>query len=155
MLDEIRQRIASENFPICELLGMKILAVETGKASVQLIVTVKHYNPVGTMHGGIYCDLADMAMGLAFMTTLENGQSLATVELKMNYFRPVTGGTVRADASVLHRGKSTGFIECDIVDEQGRLVARSSSTCMVIPPRESVKTPLPLDLPPLPRKEGI
>jgi uncharacterized protein (TIGR00369 family) len=139
MLDEIRQRIAAEKFPICELLGMKILGVETGKAAVQLIVTVNHYNPVGTMHGGIYCDLADMAMGLAFMTTLESGQSLATVELKMNYFRPVTGGVVRADASVLHRGKSTGFIECDIRDEEGRLVARSASTCMVVPPRQQAK----------------
>jgi uncharacterized protein (TIGR00369 family) len=140
MLDEIRERLGTQTFPICQLLGMEILGVETGKASVQLIVTVNHYNPVGTMHGGIYCDLADMAMGLAFMTTLEKGQSLATVELKMNYFRPVTGGTVRADASVLHRGKTTGYIECDVRDEQGRLVARSASTCMVVPPREPVKT---------------
>lgn len=141
MLDEIRQRLGTQTFPICQLLGMEIIGVEAGKASVQLIVTVNHYNPVGTMHGGIYCDLADMAMGLAFMTTLKTGQSLATVELKMNYFRPVTGGTVRADASVLHRGKSTGYIECDMRDEQGRLVARSASTCMVVPPRQQEKAP--------------
>jgi len=104
-------------------------------------VTVDHYNPLGTMHGGIYCDLADMAMGLAFMTTLETGQSLATVELKINYFRPVTGGVLRADARVLHRGKSTGYLECDVIDEQGRLVARSASTCMVVPPKQGGKVP--------------
>lgn len=133
MLEEIRQRLATAKFPICQLLGMEILGVETGKAFVQLIVTEHHYNPLGTVHGGIYCDLADMAMGLAFMTTLAEGQSLATVELKMNYFRPVTAGVLRAEASVLNRGKSTGFIECNILDEAGRLVARSSSTCMAIP----------------------
>jgi uncharacterized protein (TIGR00369 family) len=71
-------------------------------------------------------------MGMAFGSTLGAGESVTTVELKINYLRPVWETRLRAEARVVSRGKNLGLVECDVKDEQGRLVARSSSTCYVL-----------------------
>lgn len=85
------------------------------------------------MHGGILCDLADATMGVAFVSTLRRGRSAATVELKINFLRPVWIGRLTARARVVHRGRRLGLIECDVLNEAGRLIARASSTCLVLP----------------------
>ena len=85
---------------------------------------------MGTLHGGVLCDLADAAMGLAYLSTLEPGESLTSIELKINFLRPMWKTKLRADAKVVRAGRVIGLIECHIVDEPQRLVARSSSTWM-------------------------
>ena len=118
--------------PMAITLGM----VEEHRAEGHVIYSMEalplHHNPIGTVHGGIYCDLADMAMGIAMLTTLADGEAMTTIELKMNYFRPVVTGRMIAEARVIHRGRTSGFIECDVRDAQGRLVAKSSSTCVLL-----------------------
>lgn len=118
--------------PIGRLLGLRLIRVENGTAVVEFAADERHANPMGTLHGGVLCDLADAAMGIAYRSTLPEGESLATIELKINFLRPVWKATLRATARVVHAGKIVGLIDCDVVDEQNRLVARASSTCMTL-----------------------
>ncbi len=97
-----------------------------------MVAEERHSNPMGTIHGGILCDLADAAMGVAFFSTLEPGESFTTLELKINFLRPFWTGKLVARGKVVQRGKTVGMVECDIFDDQERLVARSSSTCMAL-----------------------
>jgi uncharacterized protein (TIGR00369 family) len=87
---------------------------------------------MGTLHGGILCDLADAAMGMAFFSTLEEGESFTTLELKINYLRPFWRGRLVAKGRVVSRGRTVGLAECDVEDVDGRLIARASSTCMAL-----------------------
>ena len=129
---ENNQPMATEEFPapIGKLLGLRILSIEPGRASIEFEATESHSNPMGTLHGGVLCDLADAAMGAAYRGTLAEGESFTTLELKINFLRPVWKATLRADAEIVSAGKNVGMIECDIIDEKSRLVARASSTCL-------------------------
>ena len=117
---------------VAATLGMTIHHFEPGLARVSMIVSSALHNPAGTLHGGVYCDLADMAMGIAFFSSLADGEAMTTLELKINFLRPIVNGTISAEARVVHRGKTTGLIECDVRDEQNRLLARATSTCFVL-----------------------
>jgi len=79
---------------------------------------------MGTLHGGILCDIADAAMGMAFASTLAPEESFTTVELKINFFRPVWEARLTAEGRVVQRGRTIGYVECEITDEENRLVAR-------------------------------
>ena len=129
---ENNQPMATEEFPapIGRLLGLRILSIEAGRASIEFEATESHSNPMGTLHGGVLCDLADAAMGAAYHGTLADGESFTTLELKINFLRPVWKATLRADAKIVSAGKTVGMIECDIIDDKSRLVARASSTCL-------------------------
>jgi len=80
---------------------------------------------MGTLHGGILCDIADAAMGMAFASTLAPEESFTTVELKVNFFRPIWQAQLKAEGTVVQRGRTIGYVECDITDEEDRLVAES------------------------------
>jgi len=125
---------APEEFPapIGKLLGLRITGRGAGRAAVEFQARARYANPMGTLHGGVLCDLADAAMGVAYLSTLAEGESATTIELKINFLRPVWNAKLRADARVVHAGKVVGLIECDILDERRRLVARASSTCMTL-----------------------
>src|ERR1700751_6211426 len=116
--------------PVARLIGFQLSSVRNGEALIELEVSDMHANPMGTLHGGILCDIADAAMGIAFASTLEEGESFTTLELKINFLRPVWKERLRAAGKVVKRGKSIGMVECDVTNSQGALVARSSSTCM-------------------------
>lgn len=118
--------------PVARLIGFKLAEPSAGVARGELDLTSRHTGPGGTAHGGILCDLADAAMGLAFVSTLRPRQSAVTVELKINFLRPVWNGRLVAVARVVHRGRRLGFVDCEISDPTGRLIARASSTCMVL-----------------------
>jgi uncharacterized protein (TIGR00369 family) len=118
--------------PVAELLGIDLVSGGDGLCTMKLEAEERHSNPMGTIHGGILCDLADAAMGMAFFSTLEPGESFTTLELKINYLRPFWTGTLVAQGKVVHRGKSVGMTECDVVDDQGRLIARATSTCLAL-----------------------
>ena len=116
--------------PIARLLGFVPKSIEPGRAIFEMEVDERHHNPIGTLHGGIYCDLADAAMGYAYAATLAEGETFTTVGLKINFFRPVRQGRLTAEARVVKAGSTLGYVECDLKDDAGKLVAKAASTCM-------------------------
>ncbi len=116
--------------PIGRLLGFVLKVIEPGHAVFEMEAGERHHNPMGTLHGGVYCDLADAAMGYAYAATLAECESFTTVELKINFLRAVRQGKLTAEARVVKAGSALGYVECDVSDQDGRLVARASSTCM-------------------------
>jgi uncharacterized protein (TIGR00369 family) len=118
--------------PVARLIGFRLTSIRPGEAVVELETGERHANPMGTLHGGILCDIADAAMGLAYAATLEDGESFTTLELKINFLKPVWTAKLRAVARVVKRGRTVGMVECDITDDKESLVARSTSTCMTL-----------------------
>jgi uncharacterized protein (TIGR00369 family) len=133
-LDAIRRVLRGEASPppIATLLGFTLKAIEPGRAVVAFEASERHANPLGTLHGGVLCDLSDLAMGWAYAATVAEGESFTTLELKINFLRPVWEGKLLAVASVIKGGRTIGLVECDVTDDQDRLVARASSTCMTL-----------------------
>ena len=118
--------------PVAELLGLRLVSVADGEVVFELDVRPEHANPMGTIQGGVICALADAAMGLAYASRLEDGESFTTLELKTNYLRAVTEGKLTATARVIHSGRTVGLTDCEVVDEQERRVAHATSTCMTL-----------------------
>jgi uncharacterized protein (TIGR00369 family) len=118
--------------PVAQLVGFRPTLVESGKAVFELEAGPQHRNPMGTLHGGILCDVADAAMGVAYASTLADGESFTTLELKINFLRPFRDGTLTATARVVKSGRTIGLAECDVTDAEGRLIARAMSTCMTL-----------------------
>ncbi len=118
--------------PIAKLLHMRITQVEDGRVTMQMPIDARYANAIGTLHGGVMCDLADAAMGTAFATTCEEGDSYVTVELKCNYLRLVWEGSITATAWIVSRGKTIGLTECEVRDDTNRLIAKLSSTLMAL-----------------------
>ncbi len=118
--------------PIAALLGLRLTAVEPGRAVVEFGAAGRHANPLGTLHGGALCDLVDLAMGCAYAASLGEGETFTTLELKINFLRPVWTASLQAVARLVKGGRTIGLVECDVTDSQERLVARASSTCMTL-----------------------
>ena len=87
---------------------------------------------MGSLHGGVLCSIADTAMGFAHSSTLEDGETSTTLELHINFLRPVWDAKLRAVGRVTKAGRTVSLIECDVFDEKDRMVARASSTCMTL-----------------------
>src|SRR5258708_8422868 len=126
------ERARVNDIPVARLIGVEAKEIADGRATVMLAAGPQHANPMGTLHGGILCDIADAAMGMAFASTLAPEESFTTVELKINFFRPIWQAQLRADGRVVRRGRSLGYVECEISDERGQLIAKAASTCMVL-----------------------
>jgi uncharacterized protein (TIGR00369 family) len=126
------ERAKANDVPVARLVGFRAEEIADGRATVTLSAGPQHANPMGTLHGGILCDIADAAMGMAFASTLAPGESFTTIELKINFFRPVWSAQLKAEGIVVRRGNTIGYTECTITDEQGRLVAKAASTCMAL-----------------------
>jgi uncharacterized protein (TIGR00369 family) len=129
---DFRTRAKTNDVPIARLIGFEAKEIADGRATVTLAAGPQHANPMGTLHGGILCDIADAAMGIAFASTLAPDESFTTVELKINFFRPVWEAQLRAEGKVVRRGSTIGYIECEITDDRGQLVAKAASTCLVL-----------------------
>jgi uncharacterized protein (TIGR00369 family) len=117
---------------VAQLIGFTLISVSDGRSTVVLEAGPQHANPMGTLHGGILCDIADAAMGIAYATTLDEDESFTTLELKINFLKPIWSAQLTAEGRVIKRGRTIGLTECDIIDEKGSLVARASSTCMTL-----------------------
>ncbi len=118
--------------PVSELIGFRLTSVEPGKAVFELDAGPQHANPMGTLHGGVLCDVADAAMGIAYASTLGEGETFTTLELKINFLRPFRTGRLTATARMVKAGRTIGLAECDVTDTEGRLIARAMSTCMTL-----------------------
>ena len=134
MLENLQAMVAGvlPGPPVGQLLGMRLVEVEEGRAVFELDADSRFWNPMGTVHGGILCDLADGALGVCWASTLGDGETFTTVELKINFLRPVWQGRLRAVGTVTKRGRQIGMTECEVTDERGRLVAKASATVMTL-----------------------
>ncbi|HEY6293359.1 MAG TPA: PaaI family thioesterase [Terriglobia bacterium] len=126
------ESVVKHGAPCAKLVGFEITEVRDGRSVGYLDAGPQHANPMGTLHGGILCDLADAAMGMAFASTLSPRETFTTLELKINFLRPVWTARLRAEAKVVHRGKTVGYVECTVTDERDRLVAKAVSTCLIL-----------------------
>lgn len=114
-------------------LGFSLVSCTEGEAVFSLTTDpARHGNLMGTLHGGVVATLADSAMGFAFASTLAADESFATLEMKVNFLRPVWRSTLSATGKVVHRGRTTGLVECHVTDERGKLIAHATSTCLVL-----------------------
>ena len=121
---------------IRRLLGMRFEEIENGRVTMALTTSADFANPQGTTHGGIYATILDSVMGCAVHSTLPAGVGYTTLELKVNYVRPVSidGAPITAEGSVIHAGRRTATAEGRAYDGAGKLVAHASTTCLIINP---------------------
>jgi uncharacterized protein (TIGR00369 family) len=131
LLEELARKIKLPP-PVAGLIGFDLVSLEPGTARFELQTDERHANPMGTVHGGILCDLADAAMGMAYASLLRPGESFTTLELKINFLKPVWKAKLTAEGHVVKGGRTVGLVECDIFDEAGSLVARASATQMTL-----------------------
>jgi len=118
--------------PIAELIGFTIEAMADGRAVGTMETGPQHFNPMGTVHGGILCDLADAAMGMAFASTLAPDEGFTSINLSINFFRPVWRSRLHAEERVTKRGKNVGYVECEVTDQDGKRIAKADSTCFIL-----------------------
>jgi uncharacterized protein (TIGR00369 family) len=118
--------------PIAKLIGFDLVSVVPCESVVEFQATEAHANPMGTLHGGVLCDVADAAMGIAYSANLAEGESFTTLEHKINLLKPIWKARLRATDRVVKQGRTVGLVECDIIDENDNLVAHATSTCMTL-----------------------
>jgi uncharacterized protein (TIGR00369 family) len=118
--------------PIAKLVGLEIVSVDLGRSVFELQAEARYANPMGTLHGGVLCDLADLAIGAAMATSLEDDESFTSLDLSIKFLKPVWNARLRATAQLVKRTRTLGLLECDVMDDGGSLVARVYSTCMVL-----------------------
>jgi len=131
--------------PYVRLLGMRLTAVFDGSATFEMPVTTELYNPNHVVHGGAISSLADSAMGIAVFSTLGPGESFTTAELHVNFIRAVVTetGVLRCTGRVVHRGQQIAVAEADVLDQQNQVVARASSTNLIMQRRPAVQPAAP------------
>lgn len=121
--------------PISKTLGLHMLEVSaTGSAIMEMETNPDlHANPMGTIHGGVLCDIADAAIGCAHWCSLNEGESFTSIDLKINFFRPLWQGKIKAIAKAINTGKTISYYVCDIIKEDDKkLIATVTSTLMTL-----------------------
>jgi len=121
-----------EGAPAGTLVGFRLTGFDGREVRFELAAGRQHHNPMGTVHGGILCDLADAAMGTAMAATLADGEGFTTLQLAASFLRPVREGHLTATARIVHRGRNVGHATAEVVDAQGKEIARFTSVCMVL-----------------------
>lgn len=136
-LDFMKKVAAGElpGAPIASHFAMQVLEVDSGTVTFQCQPDNSHYNPIGMVHGGLVCTLLDSALGCATHTTLEAGTGYTSIEIKVNYLRPVTAdsGPLICTGRVTKPGRRVVFAEGEVVDNQGKTVATASGSLLVFP----------------------
>jgi len=118
---------------IAQTLGFRLIEVGPGTATMELMADTEiHANPMGTIHGGVLCDIADAAIGTAHATSLKEDESFTSIDLQINFFRPVWNGRIRAVAKPVNVGRLISRYVCDILRDDDKLVAQVSSTVMTL-----------------------
>ena len=120
--------------PIASLLNFELVELSEGHAIFAVEPKEYHYNPIGVVHGGLAATLLDSAMGCAVHSTLPAGAGYTTLEIKVNFVRPITAdtGRVRAEAKLIHVGGRTATAEGRVIDEAGKLYAHATTTCLIL-----------------------
>ena len=133
---EYMRRMAAGELPpsgMARLMNMRLVEVEEGRAVFAVEPDERHYNGLGIAHGGLAATLLDSALGCAINTVMPAGRVFTTLEMKINYVRPLTAeaGEVRCEARVIHVGGRVATAEGRIVDREGKLYAHGTATCML------------------------
>jgi uncharacterized protein (TIGR00369 family) len=120
--------------PVMQMLGMDGIEADQGRVTVFMTPREFHYNPLGTVHGGVLATLLDTAAACAVQSTLPAGVRYTSVDLSTKFIRPVTidSGMLRCEGVVLSRGRRTALAEARLTDASGRMAAHATSTCMLI-----------------------
>jgi uncharacterized protein (TIGR00369 family) len=123
--------------PIAALFGLQISEVEVGRVIFECEPDESAYNPIGMVHGGLVCTLADTVAACAVQTTLDAGVGYTSIDLNVSYLRPVTtdSGLLRAIGRVTKPGRRVAYSMAEVVDQRGKVVATATSSCLVIDPR--------------------
>ncbi|MEZ5844150.1 MAG: PaaI family thioesterase [Hyphomicrobiaceae bacterium] len=123
--------------PIAATLGFQLVEVAEGRVVFEGLPELRHYNPIGTVHGGFAATLLDSCMACAVHTTVPQGHAYTSLEIKVNFVRPITEATgpVRAVGRIIHAGRTTGTSEGRITDRDGKLLAHGTTTCMIFTAR--------------------
>ncbi|MFE6171469.1 PaaI family thioesterase [Streptomyces sp. NPDC056464] len=121
--------------PIAATLGFTLEEVEFGRAVFVLEPGEEHYNPIGSVHGGVYATLLDSAAGCAVQSVLQAGMGYTSLDLSVKFLRQITvdTGKVRAIGTVLNHGRRTALAQAELLDSQDRLLAHATSSCMLFP----------------------
>jgi len=121
--------------PVLDLLECHLVEVEEGKVVFTSKPTPSFLNPIGTIQGGWAATILDAAMAFAIHSTLKQGEGYTTLEMKLNYVRPVlpSSGIVRGEGQLIHRGNRIATAEGRLLDANGKLLAHGGETCMIFP----------------------
>jgi uncharacterized protein (TIGR00369 family) len=121
--------------PFADAMDFDIAEVDEGRVVFVGKPSVRFFNPLGTIHGGWTATILDSAMACAAHSTLKAGEGYTTLEMKINYVRPVMpdSGTVRCEGKLIHRGGTVATTEGGLVDERGKLLAHGTETCLIFP----------------------
>ncbi|MER5396313.1 PaaI family thioesterase [Streptomyces sp. NPDC002599] len=121
--------------PISATVGMTLDEVEHGRVVFSLVAGEEHYNPIGSVHGGVYATLLDSAAGCAVQSVLPRGTGYTSLDLNVKFLRPVTvdTGRIRAVGTVLNSGRRTALAQAELLDAGGRLLAHTTSSCLLFP----------------------
>ena len=134
-LSFLQQMIAGQvpQPPMTETLGFRLTDVERGRAAFECVPEFRHYNPIGTVHGGFAMTMLDSALGCAIFSTTQKGETWTTLEIKVNFVRPITKdtGIIRAEGRIIHRGRTIATAEGDVRDRAGTLYAHATTTCAI------------------------
>jgi len=135
---EFVQGLADGKLPLntmAETLGYDVSEAASGRVVVTAVPDRHHLNPAGTVHGGLAATMLDSCMGLAIHSTLEKGVGSTTLEFKISLLRPITSetGPIKAEGVVLSCGRRVGTAEGRVTDQQGRLLAHGTTTCLIFP----------------------
>lgn len=126
------RRVGEHPPPIAVLFGAETVAVEPGRAVVAFEAGPRYANPMGTLHGGVICDLGDAAMGTAYATTLAPEETFTTLALDVTFLKPVWDGRLTATGELVKGGRTIGLVECEVRDDDGALVAQLQSRCLTL-----------------------
>jgi uncharacterized protein (TIGR00369 family) len=120
--------------PVSQLMGFALTEVDAGRAVFECEPSESHYNPAGSVHGGVISTLLDSALSCAVHTTLPAGTGYTTAELKVNFVRPVVAGSgrLRSEGRVIHAGSRLATAEARLTDASGRLYAHAVGTCLIL-----------------------
>jgi acyl-CoA thioesterase len=120
------------NNPFWSLLGMEIIGIKKGWAKIRLPFTKKLTNGIGVAHGGAIFSPADSAVGMALIGLTERDESISTLEMKINYLKPLSGGEIIAEAKIVHRGTMTAIGDVEVRDGDGNLIAKGLATYAIV-----------------------
>ena len=119
--------------PIATAIPFRITSIENGVGVMEMDADAATLaNPMGTVHGGVFCTIADAAIGMTHWSTLGEGESFTSIDFRINFFRPVWKNHIVATARLVNGGRSVSYYECDITREDGKLVAHATSTVMTL-----------------------
>jgi uncharacterized protein (TIGR00369 family) len=121
--------------PMSKTLDFLLVEARPGEAVFEGAPDQRHYNPLGTVHGGYAATLLDSCMGCSVHSTLAKGEAYTTLEFKLNLVRPMNDrtGKVRAEGKIVHRGRTVATAEGKLIDAQGKVIAHATTTCMIFP----------------------